>query len=100
MMKRVQRDGIGLGGAAKMTPETANGIGFLGMVLIVSASALVTASKTANPYLVGGLDLVSAAALIRSLTVNRNRPSMVLASVWAVVALFGLGKARQRGKRV
>ena len=94
MMKRVQRDGIGLGGAAKMTPETANGMGFLGMVPIVSASALVTAGKTANPYLVG------AAALIRSLTVNRNRPSMVLAGEWAVVALFGLGKARQRGKRV
>jgi peptidoglycan/LPS O-acetylase OafA/YrhL len=76
-----------------MTSETANIIGFLGMALIVAAYAYVTASKSANPYLLHGLNLVGAALLILSLTVNRNLPSMVLESVWAAVALFGLGKA-------
>ncbi len=76
-----------------MTPDLANSIGFIGMALIVSAYAYVTASKAANPFLLHGLNLVGAALLILSLTVNRNLPSMVLESVWAVVALFGLGKA-------
>jgi hypothetical protein len=76
-----------------MTPEAANSIGFIGMALIVAAYAYVTASKATNPYLLHGLNLVGAALLILSLTVNRNLPSMVLESVWVAVALFGLGKA-------
>ena len=76
-----------------MTPEAANYVGFIGMALIVSAYAYVTASKAANPFVLHGMNLVGAALLILSLTVNRNLPSMVLESVWAVVALFGLAKA-------
>ena len=76
-----------------MTPDAANIIGFIGMALIVAADAYVTASKAPNPYLLHGLNLVGAGLLILSLTVNRNLPSMVLESVWAVVAVFGLGKA-------
>jgi peptidoglycan/LPS O-acetylase OafA/YrhL len=76
-----------------MTSELANYIGFLGMALIVSAYAYVTAAKAANPFLLHGLNLVGAVLLVLSLTVNRNLPSMVLESVWAAVALFGLAKA-------
>ena len=76
-----------------MTPEVANYVGFAGMALIVSAYAYVTVSKSANLYLLHGLNLIGAALLILSLTVNRNLPSMVLESVWAAVALFGLAKA-------
>jgi peptidoglycan/LPS O-acetylase OafA/YrhL len=76
-----------------MTPILANYVGFAGMALIVSAYAYVTASRAANPFVLHGLNLVGAALLILSLTVNRNLPSMVLESVWAIVALFGLGKA-------
>jgi peptidoglycan/LPS O-acetylase OafA/YrhL len=76
-----------------VTSDLANYVGFAGMALIVGAYAYVTASKAANPYLLHGLNLVGAALLILSLTVNRNLPSMVLESVWAVVALFGLAKA-------
>ena len=76
-----------------MTPNTANYVGFFGMALIVSAYAYVTVSKAANPYLLHGLNLIGAALLILSLTVNRNLPSMVLESVWAAVALFGLAKS-------
>jgi peptidoglycan/LPS O-acetylase OafA/YrhL len=82
-----------------MTPDTANAIGFLGMALIVSAYAYLTISKAANPYLLHGLNLVGAVLLIVSLTVNRNLPSMVLESIWAGVALFGLGKALLRRGR-
>ena len=76
-----------------MSSDFANTIGFIGMALIVGAYAYVTASKAANPYLLHGLNLAGAVLLILSLTVNRNLPSMVLESVWALVALFGLGKA-------
>jgi peptidoglycan/LPS O-acetylase OafA/YrhL len=76
-----------------VTPDLANYVGFAGMALIVGAYAYVTASKAANPFLLHGLNLIGAALLILSLTVNRNLPSMVLESVWAVVALFGLTKA-------
>ena len=76
-----------------MSAETANYVGFIGMALIVSAYAYVTVSKAANPYQLHGLNLIGAALLILSLTVNRNLPSMVLESVWAAVALFGLAKA-------
>jgi peptidoglycan/LPS O-acetylase OafA/YrhL len=82
-----------------MTPDTANAIGFLGMALIVSAYAYLTISKAANPYLLHGLNLVGAVLLIVSLTVNRNLPSIVLESIWAGVALFGLGKALLRRGR-
>ena len=76
-----------------MTPAVANYVGFAGMALIVSAYAYLTASNAAKPALLHGMNLVGAALLIASLTVNRNLPSMVLESVWAAVALFGLGKA-------
>lgn len=82
-----------------MTSETANLIGFVGMALIVSAYAYVTASKAANPFVLHGMNLAGAALLVLSLTVNRNLPSMVLESVWAVVAMFGLGKALLTSRR-
>ena len=45
------------------------------------------------------MNVAGAGLLILSLTVNRNLPSMVLESVWALVALFGLGKALLDGSR-
>lgn len=83
-----------------MTADTANSIGFFGMALIVAAYAYLTASKAANPYILHGMNFGGAALLIVSLTVNRNLPSMVLESVWAAVALFGLAKALVGGSRV
>jgi len=81
-----------------VTSETANTIGFIGMALIVAAYAYVTASKAANPFVLHGMNLVGAALLVLSLTVNRNLPSMVLESIWATVAIFGLGKALFAGR--
>ena len=76
-----------------MSSDLANYVGFLGMALIVCAYAYVTASKAANPFVLHGMNLAGAALLVISLTVNRNLPSMVLESIWAAVAIFGLGKA-------
>ena len=76
-----------------MSSDLANYVGFLGMALIVSAYAYVTAVKTPNPYLLHGLNLVGAALLVASLLVNRNLPSLVLELTWASVAIFGLAKA-------
>jgi peptidoglycan/LPS O-acetylase OafA/YrhL len=76
-----------------VSSDLANYVGFAGMALIVAAYAYVTVSEAANPYLLHGLNLIGAALLILSLTVNRNLPSMVLESIWAVVALVGLAKA-------
>ena len=81
-----------------MSSGLANYVGFFGMALIVLAYVYVTASKAANPFVLHSLNLVGAALLIVSLTVNRNLPSMVLEGIWAAVALFGLAKAlRSRG---
>ena len=82
-----------------MTPGFANIIGFIGMALIVSAYAYVTVSKAANPFVLHGMNLAGAALLVLSLTVNRNLPSLVLESVWAAVAAFGIGKALFGGRR-
>jgi len=76
-----------------MTPDSANIVGFLGTALIVLAYIYLTASKMANPLLLHGLNLAGAALLVASLVVNRNLPSLILESIWAAVAIFGLGKA-------
>ena len=81
-----------------MSSDLANYVGFLGMALIVCAYAYVTASKAANPFVLHGMNLAGAALLVLSLTVNRNLPSLVLESVWAAVAVFGLARAVFRGK--
>lgn len=76
-----------------MTPAAANLIGFAGMICIVGAYAYVTQSKAPNPFVLHGVNLVGAALLALSLTVNMNVPSLVLEGVWAAVALWGLAKA-------
>ena len=76
-----------------MTSELANYVGFAGMALIVTAYAYVTVSKAANPFALHGMNLVGAALLVLSLSVNRNLPSLVLEIIWAAVAVLGLAKA-------
>jgi hypothetical protein len=79
--------------ARAVTPEAANIVGFIGTGLIVLAYFYLTASKTANPLLLHGLNLTGAMLLVASLLVNRNLPSLVLESIWAAVAIVGLCKA-------
>jgi peptidoglycan/LPS O-acetylase OafA/YrhL len=76
-----------------VTPELANIVGFVGMTLIIAAYAYVTASKAPNPFLLHGANLTGATLLVLSLLVNTNLPALVLESIWAAIALFGLSKA-------
>lgn len=76
-----------------MSADAANVAGFIGMALIVTAYAYLTASTAANPFILHGMNLAGAALLVASLLVNRNLPSLMLESIWAAVAISGLAKA-------
>ena len=83
-----------------MTSFTADMIGFLGSFFIVAAYAYSNLSKKMNMVAFNAMNLVGAALLTVSLTVNYNLPTLVLEIVWMIIALFGLVRAlsaRQRG---
>lgn len=79
-------------------PDLANVLGFVGMALILTAYAYQTASAQVNACLQHSLNLVGASLVVTSLLVHTNLPSLVLESVWALIALVGLVKA-WRGRR-
>ena len=83
------------------TGNLANIAGFVGMALILAAYAYQTVqAEKVNPLLQHSLNLVGALLLVASLLVHVNMASLVLESVWAVIALFGLWKALvARGRR-
>lgn len=82
-----------------MNLDWANVAGFAGMVLILAAYAYQTLqAERTRPALQHGLNLVGALLLVASLLVHVNMASLLLESVWAVIALFGLWKAL-RSKR-
>jgi hypothetical protein len=76
-----------------MTLDLANAAGFIGMALILGAYAYQTASARVNPLVQHGLNLIGALLIVTSLLVHTNLPSLVLESVWAVIAVYGLVKA-------
>lgn len=82
-----------------MDPALANNVGFVGMVLIVTAYAYVTAARQPNPFILHSTNLIGAALLALSLLVNTNLPSLVLEGVWASVAIWGLVKAFRTRRR-
>ena len=68
--------------------------GFVGMVLILAAYAYQTVQgDRTRPALQHGLNLAGALLLVASLLVHVNVASLILESVWAVIALFGLWQA-------
>lgn len=83
-----------------ISPGTADVIGFCGMSCIIFAYAYITGSKDPNPYVQHGVNLLGAALLATSLTVNTNMASMVLEFFWSGIAIWGLVKAvTSRGRR-
>ena len=83
-----------------MTSFTADMIGFLGSFFIVAAYAYSNISKKMNMVAFNAMNLLGAALLTVSLTVNYNLPTLVLEIVWMIIALFGLVRAlsaRRRG---
>lgn len=77
-----------------MNLDLANIAGFTGTVLILAAYAYQTVQgERTRPALQHGLNLIGALLLVSSLLVHVNVASLVLESVWAVIALFGLWRA-------
>ena len=72
---------------------TADIIGFAGMACIIFAYAYITGKDQPNPYIQHGVNLLGAALLAVSLTVNTNMASMVLEGFWAAIAIWGLARA-------
>ncbi len=83
-----------------ITPFAADMIGFAGSFCIVAAYAYSNISAAMNMIAFNLINLLGAALLTVSLTVNFNLPTMVLEIVWMAIALFGLARAlhqRQAG---
>lgn len=76
-----------------ISSSTADLIGFAGSFLIVAAYAYSNTTAAMNLLLFNVLNLVGAALLTVSLTVNFNLPTMVLEIVWMAIALFGIVRA-------
>lgn len=74
-------------------PTFANACGFAGMACIIGAYGYQTASKSPNPFIQHGVNLIGAALLTVSLLVFTNLASLVLEGFWASIAIFGLVRA-------
>ncbi|WP_271439330.1 CBU_0592 family membrane protein [Pontixanthobacter luteolus] len=68
-------------------------VGFVGMIMIVSAYGYLTAKDSPDPFILHGTNLVGATLLAVSLLVHTNLPSLVLEAIWISVAIWGLTKA-------
>lgn len=82
-----------------LTPEIANYFGFSGMACIIFAYGYGTATKTPNPFVQHGVNLLGAALLTVSLLVNTNPASLVLEFFWAAIAIYGLITALRKRRR-
>ncbi|WP_108811013.1 CBU_0592 family membrane protein [Sphingorhabdus sp. Alg231-15] len=74
---------------------SANVIGILGSILIVSAYAYNVYARSVNPFIYNGTNLIGALLLTLSLMVHFNLASLLLEIVWIGIALGGLWKAYQ-----
>ena len=82
-----------------LSPFAADLIGFAGSFFIVAAFAYSNVTSHINALWFNVANLIGAALLTISLTVNYNLPTIVLEVVWMAIALFGIFKAlrKQRG---
>ena len=76
-----------------LSPFAADLIGFVGSFFIVAAFAYSNLTTQMNALWFNVSNLVGAALLTVSLTVNYNLPTMVLEVVWMAIAIFGIRKA-------
>lgn len=75
-----------------MSDGLANIVGMIGSGLMMIAYAYSNIARQIDFVLFNLLNLVGSLMLIASLTVHFNVASMALEVVWAVIALFGLGR--------
>ncbi|WP_242137128.1 MULTISPECIES: hypothetical protein [unclassified Sphingomonas] len=73
-----------------MTASTADLIGFVGALTILSGYAYQTLRNAAPDLLSTLLNFAGASLLALSLTVNYNLPALALELAWAAIAAFGL----------
>ncbi len=64
--------------------------GFLGSLIILMAFAYVNVLKRPTDALFNILNLIGAAFLAVSLSINYNLPALLLEIAWMGIALFGL----------
>lgn len=76
-----------------LSPFAADLIGFAGSFFIVAAFAYSNLTTQMNALWFNISNLLGAALLTISLTVNYNLPTMVLEVVWMAIAIFGIFKA-------
>ena len=81
-----------------LSPFAADLIGFAGSFFIVAAFAYSNLTTQMNALWFNVSNLVGAALLTVSLTVNYNLPTMVLEVVWMAIAIFGIIKALRARK--
>lgn len=70
--------------------HTADVVGFIGAVTILSGFAYQTLRNAAPNLLSNALNFIGASLLALSLIVNYNLPALVLEGAWAIIALIGL----------
>jgi hypothetical protein len=68
-------------------------VGLCGTACIIGAYAYLTISKTTNPFLLHGTNLLGAGLLTVSLIYHTNWASLVLEFFWASIAILGLLRA-------
>lgn len=73
-----------------ISSATADIIGFVGAVTILSGFAYQTLRNAAPDRLSNALNFIGASLLALSLIVNYNLPALMLETAWAGIALFGL----------
>lgn len=81
-----------------LSPFAADLIGFAGSFFIVAAFAYSNLTTQMNALWFNASNLLGAALLTISLTVNYNLPTMVLEIVWMAIAIFGIVKALRARK--
>lgn len=72
---------------------SANVIGILGSIMIVSAYAYNVYAPKVNAFIYNGTNLLGALLLTASLMVYFNLASFLLEMVWITIAVSGLWKA-------
>lgn len=73
-------------------------IGLIGSAAFITAFAYANVARAMDKRLFNAMNLVGAILLLISLSVDFNLPSVVLESVWGIIALIGL-IAAIRGNR-
>jgi hypothetical protein len=73
-------------------------VGLIGSATFIAAFAYANVSPAMDKRLFNAMNLVGAILLLISLSVDFNLPSVVLESVWGIIALIGL-IAAIRGNR-